>query len=147
MLKTVAIIIISVFTVITAAYGARLCPNCGKEWPDEHLYCEDCGVKLVCEEPALEVFIEITPNPARIPEKYTVKWVVRNNTTKDITIYSAKKGTAEVELNKNAAAGCTVVVDSGSGITYTPGTFHNTLVIYSSAGTFEARPVDFIVKP
>jgi hypothetical protein len=147
MRTAVAGIIIFMIAAAASALAAKVCPECQKECPDEHLYCEDCGAKLVGEEPGLEVFIEITPNPARIPEKYTVKWVVRNNTKEDVKIYSAKKGNAEVELNKNAPAGCTVVVRSGGGTTYTPGTFHNTLVIYSSAGTFEARPVDFIVKP
>lgn len=97
-------------------------------------------------EEQISCWLEVSPNPASIPEKYTVNWVVDNRTNKDITVYYIMDDNSRINVNVTAPAGSTTVVKSASGTTYIPGVFHHVPTFYTSEGAIRAPNYDFVVK-
>lgn len=91
-------------------------------------------------------YMEVDPNPASIPEYYTVYFIFANTTGHDITVYTVEDSGSEYDVDVEVSAGNYEVVYSASGVTYTPGTFYHKLTFYTSDGAFEADPYTFLVK-
>jgi hypothetical protein len=91
-------------------------------------------------------YIEVDPNPASIPEDYTVYLVFTNTTGQDIYVYSVEDSGSSIECNVSVSAGNSEVVYSASGVTYTPGEFYHKPVFYTSDGTYEGDSYVFVVR-
>jgi len=89
----------------------------------------------------------VSPNPASIPEKYTVRYYIKNMTGKDIFVEYIMDGDARVDINKIAPAGEKTVLYSASGVTYISGVFHHgPIYYYTDAGKIRAPDYDFVVR-
>jgi len=94
----------------------------------------------------IKCWLQISPNPAKIPENYTVSWMVKNGSKSDITVYYITAQGEKTQINQVVPAGSTMAIKSGSGVTYQAGNFFNhDLYIYTSIGTFRAPDVTFVV--
>lgn len=96
---------------------------------------------------AIKCWLDVEPNPASIPERYTVRWYIENTTARDVEVYYIMDGRNKITISKTAAAGRTTVLKSASGTTYTPGVFHHAPIIFhTSAGDIKAADYDFVVR-
>ena len=154
----------------------KTCPQCGREYGPDKDFCNYCGpppVKLVPKGGAVaetgspatgaaatpggkkpapprgdvvcRYYVE--PNPASIPEEYTVYYVFDNGTADDVKVAYITDGETDIVVGRVVRAGREAVLYSASGTTYTPGTFHHSPILFhTDAGTFRAPDYDFVVR-